>query len=69
MVLFHDIDQVFSPHHLNWGRVAKAFEQFVDSLDAGGVGTALVDHNLPRQSIDIPHSGEELGGDWFVATP
>lgn len=45
----------------------KAFEHFVDGIDASGVGAALVDHDLPRQSIDLQHPGEELGGGWIVS--
>jgi hypothetical protein len=55
--------------YLKWDRVAQAFEHFVDSLDALGVGTALVDHSLRRQCIDLQHSGEELDGGWFISTP
>ncbi len=69
VVLLNDIVQVFPSDHLNGDRRAKALKHLVDGLNARGVGAAFVDDDLSRQAIGFQHSGEELGGSLFVATP
>ncbi len=47
VILFYDVIEVFSSDHLDGNGTSKAFEHFVDGLQARSIGAAFVDDNLP----------------------
>lgn len=62
VILLDDIVEVFHPRHLDRDWAAEALQHPIDFVDAGGVGTALINHDLARHTVCFKGASEEFCG-------
>lgn len=67
VVLLGQIIEMFDSHHLDRDRAAEPLQHLVDVLDAFGVGSAFVDHDLTRQAVHLHCMSRKLDGCWLVS--